>query len=316
MNELTVKDEAVQLHTKIQGYVHQCQESIYQIGKLMAEMKERKLYKQLGYEEFEDYTEKEFALKHTQAGKFISIYKKFGSDYIKENQNLGVSKLYLLSQLSEDDREVIEAHAVDSSVSELQEQIRALKEEKEKMQLSFFELEKENKELKERPIDVAVQEPEDNSEEIENIKAGYEAKLKNLQNKLEEAQSDNKKASERITKLEEDAEQYGIIAEAQEKQKIKIKEDYDAEVAKLKADYEEKIKEANQKVEEANQKIEESTHVDGTDNETIFKSLIKGFIGMLNQCTQFIEELQDEEEQKVYKQKFIDVLDKIKGRIE
>lgn len=197
MNELTTREHALELHSRIKMYAARVQDSIYNIGKCMAEMRDRALYKELEYDTFEEYSREEFNLGNTQASKFISVYRNLGEEYIKSNAQLGISKLYLLSQLAEEDREEIETEAVDCSFSELQKKIKELEAEKEKMQLSMFDLETKNKELQERPVEVAVK--EDNSEEIENIKAGYEKKIANSEEKLA-------KAEEKLAELEKKLE--------------------------------------------------------------------------------------------------------------
>lgn len=272
MNEITARDEALKLHSQAQMYASQAQESVLMLGKCMAEMKEKELFKELGYSDFEDYAFKEFNFKKSQANKYISIYNNLGEKYFEEHKALGVSKLYLLSQLDDEDRETIETDAEDSSYRELEKKIKDLEKEKEKMQLSIFDLESENKELKDRPIEVSVQEPD-------------------------EAEID-KRVKEKTKSLEEQVTLIGNMVDGYKEKENKLID----ENRKLKSQLEELQK---------NTRVDEKPAEAAETSIEIYTRYVNELLIPLNKIVEFVIKLEGEE-QKTYKDKFCSVLDKIK----
>ena len=70
-------------------------------------MRDGKLYKELGYQNFEDYCETEVGIKRRQVYNYISIVEKLPEDFVQPVAQIGMSKLYLLSTLSEGEREEV-----------------------------------------------------------------------------------------------------------------------------------------------------------------------------------------------------------------
>lgn len=192
----------------------------YEVCKNIKEMRDNKLYKELGYQTFEDCCKTEFGLAKRQCYKYISIAENLSADFVQSTAQIGTEKLSLLAMLDEPEREKI-SESVDlenTTVKELKAQISALQNEKnrlesenadigqklnaatesknrdlkrisqEKIEISenlrkksaefvkaqnrIMSLEKQIKELENRPVEVAVS--EDETKEIERLKAELE----------------------------------------------------------------------------------------------------------------------------------------------
>ena len=133
MNELSAEYKtAVKLNQKIIFAAQMAQKNLYDMCMMLKEMRDGKLYKELGYQNFEDYCENEVGFNRTQAHKYIAIIEKV-SENVYSSKHLGVTKLYLLSSLSESQQEEIQekVKVEDVSVRELKEEIKKLKEDKE-----------------------------------------------------------------------------------------------------------------------------------------------------------------------------------------
>lgn len=213
MNEIITSsyERALSLDKKIKANAQIAQESLYEVCKGLKEMRDGKLYKELGYQNFEDYSENEVGITRKQSYQYISIAEKFGENVTPGLQKIGVSKLYLLSTLSEPEREeIIERVDIeDISKRDLEKEIKSLKElnegltkkvteekkkaeaesskakateqrlcilkvDKESLAVQAEQLKEKIRELENRPVEVAVQ---DNSEEIEKLKNEYEDQL-------------------------------------------------------------------------------------------------------------------------------------------
>lgn len=192
MNELSAEYKAaVKLNQKIIFAAQMAQQNLYNMCMMLKEMRDNKLYKELGYQNFEDYCENEVGFSRIQAHKYISIIDNVKN--VNSSLHFGVTKLYLLSSLSESQQEEIQekVKVEDVSVRELKEEIKKLKSENKEEMCELLnenselqdkikelvsdsdtvraELDKANEkiqELESRPVEVAVQ---DNPETLRQI---------------------------------------------------------------------------------------------------------------------------------------------------
>ena len=278
MNELTAEyAKAADLDRKIKVSAQLAQQSLYDMCMGLKEMRDNKLYKELGYSTFEDYTENEVGLSRFMAYKYAAIADMKNVESI---QQIGVTKLSLLAKLDEPQREEIQ-QATDlesTSVTELKARIAELKAIADKSQgtISQLESELENKknsitaleeqveELESRPVEVAVAETD--SHEIENLKDAMKRVDLDWSLKYNELQESN-------------------LKESIEKNKA-----HTAEIEKLKAEYEEKL--AN-------------TAKSGADCKEVFKVYLANAIDAVKRLISFAN---DYPEEKLFKEKIKELL--------
>ena len=124
--------EAYELNQRIIAAAQMAQKSLYEMCVLLKQMRDGKKYKVLGYDNFEEYCEEEIGLSRMQAHKYIAIIENVKN--VNSSLHFGVTKLYLLSSLSESQQEEIQqkVDVEDVSVRELKAEIARLKEEKQK----------------------------------------------------------------------------------------------------------------------------------------------------------------------------------------
>ena len=125
--------KAVTLTRSIIANAQAAQQSLYEVCKGLKEMRDGKLYKELGYQNFEDYTENEVGIKKVQAYNFVAIASNLSADYVQSIEQIGTTKLALLAKLDEPTREAVtETVDVESvTVKELKAQITALTAERD-----------------------------------------------------------------------------------------------------------------------------------------------------------------------------------------
>lgn len=133
---------AVTLTRSIIANAQAAQQSLYEVCKGLKEMRDGKLYKELGYQNFEDYTENEVGIKRRQAYTYIQIATGLPNDFVQSTAQIGTEKLALLAKLDEPTRqEVTESVDVESvTVKELKAQITALTNDKNKLESANAEL--------------------------------------------------------------------------------------------------------------------------------------------------------------------------------
>ena len=232
--------KALELHNKILVSAQLAQNNLWEMCSGLKEMRDGKLYKELGYQNFEEYCGTEFNMTARNARNYISIIENISEENRKTFSAFSSSKLMLLSTLSESEQEKItEENDVESmTVKQLEAEIKNLRrandEKKSQLQSLSSRLENahncenkyrtelcraevENRELREqieelenRPIEVAVAEPSDEVRQlkltIKNLEKTTEDQLNTLQdNHLE---TEMKLRRENAEKLRQQADDY------------------------------------------------------------------------------------------------------------
>jgi len=190
--------KALKLNNHIKAHAQIAQESLYEVCKGLKEMRDNKLYKELNYQNFEEYCEKEVGIKRHMAYKYAEIAE---IENVESIQHFGVTKLSLLAKLDEPQREEIQQKVdIDSvSVKEMQKQIKELTKKNQEKQAEFDEfregakrrqdtlltklkekaaqnqeLENQITELENQPRDTVFENDPETLEEIERLKAQNE----------------------------------------------------------------------------------------------------------------------------------------------
>lgn len=150
-NELLVTDRAnltvdesnfLKLHDQIMFSGTSATVYIVEFSKKLKEMRDGKLYESAGFESFGEYVEQAVNLKQRQAYKYIELYENFSEEFLVKNGTLGITKLLLLTDLSEEEREEVAKDIVENDLSveelkklleEREQESQSLKDEKEKI---------------------------------------------------------------------------------------------------------------------------------------------------------------------------------------
>lgn len=124
-------EKAYDLHQRILVTAQMAQKNLYDMCVMLKQMRDDKLYKDLGYQNFEDYCEEEVGMKRRNAYNYIAAIEKIKN--VQSIAQIGMTKLSLLASLSESQQEEIQekVKVEDVSVRELKAEIKKLKEDKE-----------------------------------------------------------------------------------------------------------------------------------------------------------------------------------------
>ncbi len=186
LDQRTITDsyiKAVNVNRNIVIHAQAAQMELYEVCKGLKEMRDGKLYKELGYQNFEEYCETEVGIRRRAAYKYISIADNISDNFVHAHaQNAGSEKLYLLSTLSESDREELteRVDVEETTTRQLKAEIDKLKAEKAKqadelqdvysnrdrLQEQVSTLEQQVQELEARPIEVAAVSASDEVEKM------------------------------------------------------------------------------------------------------------------------------------------------------
>lgn len=290
MNELSVNYiKAQELDRRIKTSAQLAQQSLYDMCMGFKEMRDSKLYKELGYSDFGDYCENETGIKRRQVYSYIQVAEKLPDEFVHSTAQIGVQKLYLLSSLSEEERTEITENTdlENTSVRELEQQIRQIRAEKDKavadksaaeaeasaaaqqakslekaknaLSQQIAALEAEIKELENRPVEVAVEPAKDgvmDKTAFDNICKTYEQQL---------------------DKVQEDALQ----------DTIRLNREHTEQMNSLKAENEKKLEELRSQLEAAKREQSELT-VTVPDSKETFKAYLATAIDAAKRLCEFI----------------------------
>ncbi len=298
---------AMELHQYILAQGGIAAHAMSEIGRSLKEMRDQKLYTELGHASFEEYTEQMLGIKQRQAYNYIQVFETYGPKFIDANAGLGVTKLLLLASVPVLDREDFMAeHDVEDmtakELKEITEKYRAACEQislltNEKIQLEEDSetdtdllraaqerelahkaektaLEKKIKELEARPVDVAVAEPS-----LDDLTA--------IRQEAEKAAAEKHKQA---------------LADALAKAEKKAKKDTDALVKAAKEEAaraaEERIKTGLRDVErdkaaalERAKELEKKLALGGNADTVIFAHLFEDFQGTYNRMLGIIQKI-------------------------
>lgn len=311
MNELSAEYiKAVELDRRIKTSAQLAQQSLYDMCMGFKEMRDSRLYKELGYSDFGEYCEQETGFKRTNVYNYISVAENLPEDFVHSSGQIGIKKLTLLSTLSDEQRETItettdienttvkELKAKIDSVKKqndaLHEEMRYREEEHETKSQKFkdriAELEAEIKDLESRPIEVAV---ETDSKEVANLKDA-----------MRRVDLD---WSEKYSKLEEDSlkDRRELLqkAERAEKDKQDKLSQLRAELDRTKAEYEKKLA---GKVDTAPVQ----------DDKAIFKAYLSTAVDSVTRLVGFVNEHNDSDNYGLFTQKARQLADIINSKLE
>lgn len=283
MNEIIESAEytkAVTLHRRICANAQAAQESLYEMCKSLKEMRDGKLYKELGYESFENYAETEVGMTKRNANRYVSIADMLSKNGTPVSQKLGVTKLYLLSTLSEEERtEVVQSTDIDSvSKRELESKIADLKKANDRLMDKVDEAEKKaaaSRKSEESACgklsilrtDLEMQQQK--TKQLESENASLEAQVKELESRPVEVAVEKDTAALEALQKENDVR---INA---------LQSSHTAELERLKTEYESKLKNISEKEEII-------------DTKEVFKAYLSNAIDASKRLLEFINANPDE----------------------
>lgn len=314
MNELSAEYiRAAELDRRIKTSAQLAQQSLYDMCMGFKEMRDSRLYKELGYSDFGEYCEQETGFSRMNVYNYIRVAEKLPQDFVNSSLQIGVKKLTLLAKLSDEERtELAENIDLESTtVKELKVKIDILQNERDRamesnaeashqvfmadkkvleMKNKVTQLEAEIKELESRPIEVAV---ETDSKEVANLKDA-----------MRRVDLD---WSEKYSKLEEDSlkDRRELLQKAEQAEKDKqdklsqLREELD----RTKAEYEKKL---------AGKAEITSTQ----DDKAVFKAYLSTAVDSVTRLVGFLNEHNDSDNYGLFTQKARQLADIINSTLE
>lgn len=246
-SQVVVSDEysrAIALTRSIIANGQAAQQSLWEMCKGLAEMRDAKLYKEIGYGTFEDYCEQEIGITRRQGQKYAAIAALDGKS-TSDFERIGVEKLYLLAKIDDEQREQITGSVDVESVTvrELKAQIDALKHQNDQTEAALKDAEDraqrwcENAEERRQRIDELGGKVDKQKIEVEKLNAevaNNASYIQQLQDRSRSKDADIEQLQARIAELESRPVDVAVQENTAELEKLRA--EYEKKLTELKAD--------------------------------------------------------------------------------
>ena len=275
MPEMIISDEyksAVELNQKIIITAQAAQQNLYDMCVMLKQMRDDKLYKELGYANFEDYCNKEIGFSYRHVHNMISIVENIKN--MKSISCLGTTKLSLLASLSGSQQEEIQ-----KTVNLEETTVRKLKAEIKKLKQAERTAEEKAKSLRE-----ICDKNEDLKRKVCKEKEELSDRLDEAHKKIQELESNvtqDRDAQEVIKNLDR------MLSEADQEHANNLeiqRKKYQAEINRLNDELQEQKK---------SETMIETVTVEVPDTKEVFKAYYKNAINAFNEIIGFIRSVDD-----------------------
>lgn len=254
--------KAVKIHEAIIHHAAEAVTHLYEMGRQLKAMRDGKYYIHLGYESFGQYVEEngDYSFKERQAYKYIKIVETYSDKFVSDNQGLGIERLEMLTALGERDAaELVESTDLAGMTTA---EVKQLIKEKQGLgeQLSLLESELDNSEAEYKSeIADAKKAADDLKKKLDAEKEAHDSEIV----LLKEQRANAKKVAEDLKKkLDTEKKKLQEQKKAHDSEIVLLKEQLanakptDEQIEKIKseaaaqvkAEYESKIKLAEDKM--------------------------------------------------------------------
>ena len=277
------------------------QESLYEMCMGFKEMRDSKLYKELGYSSFEDYCENETGMKRRQVYRYIEVAEKLPSEFVSPGTQIGIKKLHLLTTLSEEERsEIVQNTDLENTtVRDLEKQIKQLRAERDTAVADKSAAEVASATQKDR-----ISSLEKTKRELENRITGLEKDIKDLESRPVET------AVEKVSVIPDDYIKVSVMDKAVKEYNEQIEQLENEQIEQRRKANAERTKLENQLAEIQKQLDEAKNKPAVPDKDGVFKAYFETAYNSLNTLVKYVQQHTE------YSPKVNALVDNIKNSLE
>lgn len=244
------------------------------------EMRDSKLYKELGYSDFGDYCEQETGMKRRQVYNYISIAEKLPSEFVQRVAQIPMRDLLFLTTVSEQERaEVVDNNDLENtSVRELERQIKQLRAERDKASA-----EKSAAEAESAAREDAVKALEKAKRELENRITELQSDIKELEKRPVET------AVEYVEKIPDNYIAVSVMDKAVKEYNEQIEQLENENIEHLRAAQSEKTALENRLAEVQKELDKAKNAPQAVDTDGVFKAYFENAYQLLNTLVTYVQ---------------------------
>lgn len=283
--QLTLYQQAQAVHQDLMIQEQVAAQSLTQIAIDLKEIRDRRLYAELGYSDFAEYCEKATKTGKRQAYNLISLVEQYKIDDLSRLSYLGSTKLIALKSLGKDEREeLIESgEAEEMSVRELKEKIKELTDKNEQLRFEVTSVTDSDK------ITQLETELKSKQAEMERVGRDKDSRINSLQARLDDTGNAMRRTSEENEKLKLQ------IAELEKcPVEVAVAEPSAEDIAKIRSEAEAAARaEYDKKLADEKKKVQSIAH--GGNNKEIYKIHLKNIQREFNEALELVSNATENE---------------------
>lgn len=286
--QLTLYQQAQAVHQDLMIQEQIAAQSLTQIAIDLKEIRDRRLYAELGYSDFAEYCENATKTGKRQAYNLISLVEQYKIDDLSRLSYLGSTKLIALKSLGKDEREeLIESgKAEEMSVRELKEKIKELTDKNEQLRFECTSVTDGDK------ITQLETELKSKQAEIERVGKDKDSKINSLQARLDDTGNAMRRTAEENEKLKLQ------IAELEKRPvEVAVAEPSAEDIAKIRSEAEAVARaEYDKKLADEKKKVQSIAHEEASGNsKEIFKIHLKNIQREFNEALELVSNASENE---------------------
>ncbi|MEE0265560.1 MAG: hypothetical protein UD936_08045 [Acutalibacteraceae bacterium] len=302
MSEIIISEQhkqAVELHQKILVSANLAQQNLWDMCTSLKQMRDGKLYKELGYNNFEDYCETEVGMKRRNAYNYISVIEKVDVENVQSIAQIGMTKLSLLATISHEEQAEIseKVNLEETTVKDLKAEIDKLKNQNKQLSDKSADYCKQMMSAKQ-----AQQQAEEQADSLQQLINSNRSKLdslkaenKQLTDEVEELRNrpievqvvDNSDSERRLKETIQSLERENI--KRNEELERQYREDEQAVRRMLEKDKQNAIDQLTAEYEEKLKALQQAQPQQDTDDKEVFKAYFKTAYDSFNRMVEFAE---------------------------
>lgn len=288
IEQLTLYQQAQAVHQDLMIQEQVAAQSLTQIAIDLKEIRDRRLYAELGYSDFAEYCENATKTGKRQAYNLISLVEQYKIDDLSRLAYLGSTKLIALKSLGKDEREeLIESgKAEEMSVRELKEKIKELTDKNEQLRFECTSVTDSDK------ITQLETELKSKQAEIERVGKDKDSKINSLQARLDDTGNAMRRTAEENEKLKLQ------IAELEKRPvEVAVAEPSAEDIAKIRSEAEAAARaEYDKKLADEKKKVQSIAHEEaGGNSKEIFKIHLKNIQREFNEALELVSNASENE---------------------
>lgn len=284
--QITLYQQAQAVHQDLMIQEQVAAQSLTQIAIDLKEIRDRRLYAELGYSDFAEYCEKATKTGKRQAYNLISLVEQYKIDDLSRLSYLGSTKLIALKSLNKEEREeLIESgEAEELSARELKEKIKELTDKNEQLRFEFTSVTDSDK------ITQLETELKSKQAEMERVGRDKDSRINSLQARLDDTGNAMRRTAEENEKLKLQ------IAELENRPvEVAVAEPSAEDIAKIRSEAEAAARaEYDKKLADEKKKVQSIAHEETSGNsKEIFKIHLKNIQREFNEALELLKSVEE-----------------------
>lgn len=220
-SNLSLELKAQEIHERAVGFYKISEQYGYKFLMEVKKIRDEKLYKELGFESFEEYTISTFDYSKRTANERIQLAEAFGEEYERARASLGHRKMKGLATMPEEQRNHVMEHGIDTpnghksleeattrELEDYKKRNKTLEQQNAQLQSQVEQAQRSESIARKKLEDEQNREPEIKREVKEVIPPHVKAQLSDRQQMIDAKDKEIKQLQERLTKAEEQKQKF------------------------------------------------------------------------------------------------------------